>query len=94
MAAYRGLDLSNKPSELDFLEELTQLSINEKFIGSTTKDIWKIALNPNKTKQKNKAPKGQGQQVMVGDIIKIGRMKIKLKEMKISNEQQTFSENS
>lgn len=86
--------MDSKTNELDFLEDLSKFKLVSDYIGKLTKDIWKIALNPSKSKAKNKAPKGNGQPIFVGDIIKIGWIKLKLKEMKFHSEQQTFSENS
>lgn len=52
--------MDSKNSELDFLEDLSKFKLDSDYIGKLTKDIWKIVLNPSKTKAKNKAPKGHG----------------------------------
>jgi len=58
------------------------------------KDVWRIALNPEKTKVKNMAPKGEGIPILVGDIIKVGRIKFKVREMKMQKLEGTFSDDS
>jgi hypothetical protein len=65
---------------MGYLDPLKKVKLE--FINDLQKDVWRIALNPKKTKLKNQAPQGEGVAIEVGDIIKVGRIKFKVREMK------------
>lgn len=63
---------SDLATQLGFMDQVGKLKLENEFVSDLQKDIWRIALNPHKSKAKNQAPKGEGIPIQVGDIIKVG----------------------
>jgi len=54
-----------------------------------SKDIWRVCSDPSAEGINQKMTAGKGQSIEVGDIIKVGRIKFKIKRKVLSEEEQT-----